>query len=390
MLNEVYIMENENVNEKIEEPKKFDVCNYISKVDVFRDKMEKFKPDFLIDQILPSNTVDMLAAEPKAKKSFLAISMAGAIASGRPWLDEFATKQVPVLYLNLEVAPAYFMEMINKTLGYDYSGDLYIAHNNFMNPFRFMISTNKVSRNTGDEWVSGIRSNQLNKKAINGLLQFKEDVPNLGLLIIDSFRRSTTASENSSDEVSSYFDAINSIKAYYGNLTVLIIHHSTKESSKSSRESNPMKAVRGSSDILASVDNLYMLTPQRKSSAPGRELLTLRTDYGRIKLKRGLGYAEGIDISVYDYKENDGKERLGFHLEGAAYEGASKTEKAKNKILELLELADGPIAYNTLIASTKGSAGVSEGTCKTALNNLIEVGRIMKNKEGSYEVVKEG
>ncbi len=377
----------EENKEKIEEPKKFDVGNYISKVDTFRDKMEKFKPDFLIDQILPSNTVDMLAAEPKAKKSFLAISMAGAIASGKPWLDEFVTKQVPVLYLNLEVAPAYFMEMVNKTLGYDYSGDLYIAHNKFMNPFRFMISTNKVSRNVGDEWISGIRNNQLNKEATNGLLQFKEDVPNLGLLIIDSFRRSTTASENSSDEVSSYFDAINNIKAYYGNLTVLIIHHSTKESSQSTRESNPMKAVRGSGDILASVDNLYMLTPQRKSSAVGRELLTLRTDYGRIKLKSR--YAVGIDISVYDYKENNGKERLGFHFVGAAYEGTSKTERAKNKILELLELADGPIAYNVLIASTKGSAGVSEGTCKTALNNLIEVGKIMKNKEGSYEVVKE-
>ncbi len=379
----------EENNEKIEEPKKFNVGNYISKVDVFREKMEKFKPDFLVDQVLPSNTVDMLAAEPKAKKSFLAISMAGAIASGKPWLDVFPTKRVPVLYLNLEIAPAYFMEMVNKTLGYDYSGDLYIAHNNFMNPFRFMISTNKISRNTGDEWISGIRNNKINDEAYKGIIQFKKEVPNLGLLIIDSFRRSTTASENSSDEVSSYFDAINGIKAYYGNLTVLIIHHSTKESSQSPRESNPMKAVRGSGDILASIDNLYTLTPQRKSSAVGRELLTLRTDYGRIKLKRGLGYAEGIDISVYDYKENDGKERLGFHFVGAAYEGTSKTEKAKNKILELLELENGPIAYNVLIASTKGSAGVSEGTCKTALNNLLEVGKIMKNKKGDYEVVKE-
>ncbi len=351
---------------------------YISRVDEMLEEMKNYKPSFLIDQILPANTVDMLVAEPKAKKSFLAITMAGAIASGSPWLDRFSVKQSPVLYLNLEVAPEYFGEMLNKTLGYDYHGELYIAHNNFTAPFKFYISSYKTTQKMKDgRIVSGIKKLDINPEAKHAIEEFHSIVPNLGLIIIDSFRRSTSANENDSSEVSMYFNAISQLRDLFKGATILIIHHATKNPSD---PNNPLKTVRGSGDLLASIDNLYQLIPQRSESASGRELLTLKTDYGRIKLNSE--YVSGIDIGVYDYKDEQGRPRINFVFHGAAYEGATKTEQSKSKIKELLEL-NGKMSYSQIIGEC---SGISETTIKTALKNLKEAGEIKQDKDGLYEL----
>jgi RecA-family ATPase len=365
----------ENKNEKNENKKD---KKYISRIDEFRDEMKNYKPDFLIDQILPTNTVDMLVAEPKAKKSFLAITMAGAIASGNPWLDKFAVKQSPVLYLNLEVAPEYFNEMLNKALGYDYKGELYIAHSNFASPFKFYIAPYRTTAKTKNgEILSGIKKLSLNKEAHEAIVEFCNQVPNLGLIIIDSFRRSTSINENDSSEVSMYFNAISELRDLFKGAAILIIHHATKNPSD---PNNPLKTVRGSGDLLASIDNLYQLLPQRDESASGREILTLKTDYGRIKLNSE--YVNGIDIGVYDYKDEQERPRIGFVFHGKAYEGATKVEKAKNKIKELLE-ANGEMSYSEVV---KQCAGISETTVKTALKKLKELGEITQNESGLYEI----
>jgi hypothetical protein len=355
--------------------------NLITKIDVFREKMAESKTDFLIDQILPTNTIDMLVAEPKSKKSFLAITMAGAVASGRPWLKKFTTKHMPVLYLNLEVAPEYFNEMINKTLGKDYTGDLYIAHNNFQNPFKFRLSISKISREqknaVGKKEYIGLKEISLSTQVKETLDKFKEEVPSLGLIIVDSFRRSTTINENDSGEVSIYFDMLNKIRAMWEKSTILIIHHTVKSSVDST---NP-GSVRGSGDILAGIDNLYQLIPQQKASAKGREIITLRTDYGRIKLNDG--YSNGIDIGIYDCKDDGGDKRLLFNWLGQAYEGTNKVETAKNKIKEVLS-EKGSLEFTELEAEVM-EKGVSRSTFKNALNNLKEINEVVNNL-GYYEL----
>ncbi len=59
-------------------------------------------PSWLIEQTLLENKVTMLYAEPGGIKTWLAISMAIAIAAGRPWLDERAVQQGKVLYVDFE------------------------------------------------------------------------------------------------------------------------------------------------------------------------------------------------------------------------------------------------------------------------------------------------
>ena len=349
--------------------------NYITKIDSFREKMAVYKRDDLIENVLPANTTDMLVGPPKAKKSFIAITLAGAIASGQPWLGKFPVKQKPVLYLNLEVAPEYFREMLDKALGPDYTGDFYVAHRNFNAPFRFMVSEYKKTTQLRDGNMSSILSG-MHSISMGGdskfLAELKKQVPDVGLVVIDSFRRSTSINENDSGEVSRYFDAINKIRTeLWDRATILIVHHSTKSPSD---VNDPLKTVRGSGDLLASIDNLFQVIPQNKVSSREREILTFRTDYGRIRLNNSE-YSTGIDIGAFDSIDNQGNKRLYFNYVGIAYEGATAAEKAMNMIREMLE-QEGH-RYNEIVEEVM-KRGLSRSTAKNALDKLVENDEIMK------------
>ena len=351
------------------------VENYITKIEKFRNAMAQYKRDDLIENILPANTTDMLVGPPKAKKSFIAITLAGAIASGQPWLGKFPVKQKPVLYLNLEVAPEYFREMLDKALGPDYAGDFYVAHRNFNAPFRFLVSEYKKTKRVGDKDGGSILSG-VHSISIEGdskfLVELKKEVPDVGLVVIDSFRRSTSINENDSGEVSRYFDAINKIRTeLWDRATILIVHHSTKSPSDAN---DPLKTVRGSGDLLASIDNLFQVIPQNKVSSRDREILTFRTDYGRIRLNENE-YATGIDIGAFDSIDNQGNKRLYFNYVGIAYEGATATEKAMNMIREMLE-QEGR-RYNEMVEEVMKS-GLSRSTAKNAIDKLVENDEIKK------------
>jgi hypothetical protein len=354
------------------------VEDYITKIDSFREKMATYKRDDLIENVLPANTTDMLVGPPKAKKSFIAITLAGAIASGQPWLGKFPVKQKPVLYLNLEVAPEYFREMLDKALGPDYTGDFYVAHRNFNSPFRFMVSefkkTKRVDDKDGGSILSGVHSTSIEGDS-KFLVELKKQVPDVGLVVIDSFRRSTSINENDSGEVSRYFDAINRLRTeLWDRATILIVHHSTKSPSNTN---DPLKTVRGSGDLLASIDNLFQVIPQNKVSSREREILTFRTDYGRIRLNSN-DYATGIDIGAFDSVDNQGMKRLYFNYIGIAYEGATAAEKAMNMIREMLKQKG--YHYNEIIEEIM-KRNLSRSTAKNAIDKLVEDEEIKKTSD---------
>jgi predicted ATP-dependent serine protease len=57
---------------------------------------------WLVDDILPTAGLSLLAGKPKAGKSTLARTLALAVARGKPWLEKFMTSQGAVIYLALE------------------------------------------------------------------------------------------------------------------------------------------------------------------------------------------------------------------------------------------------------------------------------------------------
>lgn len=263
-------------------------------------------------------------------------------------------------------------------MGPDYAGDFYVAHKNFSAPFRFMVSEyKKTAKDTSNNILSG-----MHKVSIFGneqLAEFKKQVSDVGLVVIDSFRRSTSINENDSGEVSRYFDAINHIRnELWDRATILIVHHSTKSPSD---VNDPLKTVRGSGDLLASIDNLFQVIPQNKVSSRDREILTFKTDYGRIRLNENE-YATGIDIGAFDSIDNQGNKRLYFNYVGIAYEGATATEKAMNMIREMLEQKG--CRYNEMVDKVMKS-GLSRSTAKNAIDKLVEDDEIKKEGD-KYEL----
>ena len=87
---------------KLAKPRRFDVADRLVQVEL---------PEivFYVDQMLPVG-VGWLAGEPKVGKSFIALQLANDVATGSVFLDSldfdgFSTRQSPVIYYSLEMAP---------------------------------------------------------------------------------------------------------------------------------------------------------------------------------------------------------------------------------------------------------------------------------------------
>lgn len=59
-------------------------------------------PDYMVEGFLVTSSVGMCAGEPKTMKSTLMLDMAIAVASGKPFLGLYKSKQCPVLYIQEE------------------------------------------------------------------------------------------------------------------------------------------------------------------------------------------------------------------------------------------------------------------------------------------------
>ena len=93
---------NQKFNTKIPKPRRYDVADKLVETDL---------PEiiFYVDQMLPVG-VGWLAGEPKVGKSFIALQLANDVATGSIFLDSldfegFPTRQSPVIYYSLEMAP---------------------------------------------------------------------------------------------------------------------------------------------------------------------------------------------------------------------------------------------------------------------------------------------
>lgn len=95
--------------------------------DPFKIKWDGWKdpplpPEWLIDSLLVENKVTMVYADPGSIKTWLAISIALAVASGEPWLGERGVRSGPVLYIDFEDGESEFHRRRHLLGGADVDG----------------------------------------------------------------------------------------------------------------------------------------------------------------------------------------------------------------------------------------------------------------------------
>ena len=183
---------------------------------------------FLVAGAIPAGGVTFIAGKPGAKKSWLAYSLMLAVARGESWLGFGPAAQGSVLLLNYD-NPLDLMARRLVQLDMRDDDQLFV-HSNARDPWKMPAKFDHV------------------------VAIWRKLKPRL--VVVDSFRQSSTLDENSSKDMGQLMDLFKSLTV--GGTAVVVIHHLAKGG-------DPL---RGSGEIEASADAVIVVTSVKKTLAP--------------------------------------------------------------------------------------------------------------------------
>ena len=188
---------------------------------------------------LPSNAVVAVYAAPGVGKSFYALTLALEIARGGTWLGT-QLQQEKVLYVAAEKATTLRDRV-----------EAWCEYQNQMPPEEFLLlSTPRPAQ----------LSNPIEVQSLCALIRAE----GVRFVLLDTYAMMLqNIDENSSKESGLTIEALSQIRQATNGGTIMVVHHSGKDSSK---------GLRGSSALLAAVD----LTIEISSSVSGRLQATVR------------------------------------------------------------------------------------------------------------------
>jgi hypothetical protein len=228
---------------------------------------EQSRPAWLVEHLWTNGAVGVIGGAPKCGKSWLALELATAVASGRPCLGRFAVPAAgPVLLYAAEDTPLQVRQRIEQ---------LCLARNA---PFQsleldlILEPTLRIDR-------------PLHIERLRATLALRQP----RLLILDPYVRLQAADENNATEVASILATLRELSRSFS-LALILVHHTRKSPGNSAGQ-----ALRGSSDFHAWGDsNLYLrrratdllLTIEhRAAAAPPPLTLTLLDNPLRLEIR---------------------------------------------------------------------------------------------------------
>jgi KaiC/GvpD/RAD55 family RecA-like ATPase len=178
------------------------------------------KVEWLVPDMIPRASVNLISAESGTGKTWLAYAIAGAVAHGSAFIGR-AAQSAPVLYLDGE-NPLY---VVKRNLG-----DLGIPRTDALRIW------------------GGWNTDQPPGPEDDRIVRFATEAK--PLLVWDSLVEFAHADEQSSTEMREFLKHFRRLA--HGGATIIILHHTGKTSTS--------KDYRGSSDIKAAVDTAYRVT----------------------------------------------------------------------------------------------------------------------------------
>ena len=163
---------------------------------------EKKPPDFLIDGMLPVG-MSFLSGAPKIRKSFFALQLAIAVATGTPFFDR-QTKQCDVCYLDLEGSKSRISNRARRM-------------------------TVPIPRNV---YITNAIEERLANGLVDKLRELHRQRPIIRLIIIDTYSRSrgnyrSAGVSNAYDLDVAFLEPIQRM-AIEENISILFVHHDKK------------------------------------------------------------------------------------------------------------------------------------------------------------------
>lgn len=204
--------------------------------------------NWVVEGVIPEDSVLFLVGDPKSGKSLLAFDWAACIATGDAWRGR-RTNRGGVLILAGEGQHGIIRRM--QAISEYFSRDLLSA------PIGFSRTGGRLCDEKGLADV------------IEAAENFEHTHGSIRLIIIDTLHRNMGgADENSAADMSRYFDHIDQLRHRFG-ASVMTVHHSGH---------GAKERARGSSAIMAGVDVLYLMSENKKASSEARKVVTLACD----------------------------------------------------------------------------------------------------------------
>jgi len=268
---------------------------------------------WLIQDVIPDQSLVALFGPPASFKSFHAMSIAECIASGRPWMGKEINGSGPVLYIAGEGyggigARIAAIKQHHKTPD---SAQLYVV--------RSMINL----RSSADDFTNLI-------VAIDELVQLIG--VQLRMIVIDTLARSFGGgNENNSDDMGVYIQSLGKIQNRY-KCSLMLLHHAGKDTSKGLRgHSSLLAAVDTQMEILRFTDSMkgqIFLSKQKdgeQGERYGFEAITVDIDRSELGLENGSSLViEASEVGDTKDKTEENKPQKGKPI-GAKQKIAEKS-----------------------------------------------------------------
>lgn len=289
---------------------------------------------WLWDECLPEGTLTLLAAPPKAGKSWFTLALALAVATGRPFMGR-ATRKTPVLYLSLEDSPRrlqYRARKVMQSLGID-PNELRPMVGSIC-PFNAMVDSKDRKIGNGLEVMIST--------ALGG---------QPGLVIIDIFHKARMPARESS-----YMNDATEVSALaqyvrQQGITMIVIHHTRKAASD-----DFVEIMSGTNGIAGSVDSPWALL--RKRSGDTGKLMATGRDFADQEIP--MRFHEGIWTLGDESDELTGNARV------------------------ISDLAEELGSVPFTVAQAAKSLEKSEGSTRKVLDRAVVAGQLRKVDRGRY------
>jgi RecA-family ATPase/5S rRNA maturation endonuclease (ribonuclease M5) len=310
---------------------------------------QKLEPEeWMVDHILPSEGFAFIVGAEATGKSFYTLTLADAVASGKPWLDAkdkdgkplFAVKTPQkVLLIDKENTKRRIQSRM-KGLSMKPSGNLFWLKY----PHYFELSD--PNEEDGFSKIAKAASRKVKKEGIK-------------LVIVDSFADVMIGNENAAGDVQKFFDGFRQL---FPGCSILVLHHASKPAQGVSRTS--AQRARGSTNIMAQIYSGFYVEAVPKSKT---EFTLEQTKAGDAeKLNKFM-----VALKVEPIYEHPGKTLVtALEYKGEVIDQEMKVAEAVEVIEDIFQ-SQNTVTRQAIMDVCLGE-GISEATARRALKQMEE------------------
>ena len=288
---------------------------------------------WLVEGLWSAQAVGIIGGEPKCGKSFLALDLAVAVASGTPCLRSFPTRQCGAVLLYAAEDAALIVRQRLQGIAHAASVDF-----ESLDVHVIIAPTLRLDRTEHQQAL----------QATVASLQPK-------LLVLDPFVRLHAIDENVAGEVAPILAYLRSLQRHH-HTAVALVHHARKGAA----HERGGQALRGSSELHAWGDsNLYL-------RRHGQSLL-LNIEH------RAAPSTDRLQLAL-----KDNPPALALELVEQAPTAAPNQPSSRQRIEQILAAAKAPVTQRQL----RNAARMRASHVADILAQMIESGRVSRSNEG--------